>query len=110
MVTRLKTHGSRRRSRSERTGFRSGLLLRMDGGYLVPGFEVTLAKMGLGALTPGANEIVIEACANNRTGKGDEASGPFLDHLGAGFGGNALNDARHKAVDHFFFQQLAADV
>ena len=35
---------------------------------------------------------------------------PLLHHFPAGFCGDPLNHSRHKLVDHFFFQKLAADV
>src|SRR5580658_9806735 len=71
---------------------------------------MALAEVGLGALTPGAHEPVVQAGAESGTNKRNHASRPLLDHLSTRPGGDALNHARNKPVDHFLLQQLAADV
>src|SRR5215469_1879852 len=73
-------------------------------------FQVFAPKMRHGALAPGAHEIEVQACPDERTGERNQATGPLLHHFAAGLHGDALDHARHKTVDHLFFQQLAADI
>ena len=79
-------------------------------GHFVAHLEMPLAKVSLGAASPGAHEIVVQSCADERTGDRNEASRPFLDDFGAGLRGDALNHAGHEAVDYFFFEKFATDV
>ena len=72
--------------------------------------KMLLAEMRLGASAPGADKVVIQSRANRRTGNRNHPSRPLLDDFGAGLRGDALNHFRHKPIDHFFFQQFAADV
>src|SRR5271155_3250198 len=71
---------------------------------------MALAEVGFGALTPGAHEPVVKTGADGGTDKWNYAPRPLLYHLGAGPGGDALDDARNERVDHFFFQKFSADV
>src|SRR5271163_2903909 len=77
---------------------------------LLPKFQMALAEVGLGALTPSAHEPVVQAGAKGGTDKRNHASRPLLDDLSARPRGDALNHARYKLVDHFLLQQLTADV
>src|SRR5580700_1220175 len=69
-----------------------------------------LAKVGLGALAPGAQEPVVQTSAQGGTNQRDHAPRPLLHHLSAGPRGDTLNHARHELVDYFFLNKFAADV
>src|SRR5579872_4393461 len=66
--------------------------------------------MSVSALAPPANEIVIQSAADQGTDNRQQPSCPFLHKLSAGFGSDALNNARNKPVHHVFLQQLAAEI
>lgn len=57
-----------------------------------------------GALAPSADEVIVEGGADCGADDRDEPSGPALDNLAAGLHGDALDDPRHEAVHHLFFQ------
>src|SRR5580700_10136614 len=77
---------------------------------LLPKLQMTLAEVGLGTLTPGVHEPVVEARAEGGAHEWNHASRPLLHHLSAGPRRDALNHARNELVDHFFLQQFTADV
>src|SRR6266851_4427665 len=79
-------------------------------GYLVANLHVPFAEVRAGALSPSAHEIIVQAGADHRAGKRNDPSRPLFDHFRAGLRSNALDDSGHEPADHFFLQQLAADV
>ena len=80
------------------------------GGQHAAARSKCLCRKWAGAMSPGTDEIIIQACADQRTGYRDQPSCPFFDHFPAGLRGDALDNAWNEFVDDFFFEQLAADV
>src|ERR1700692_4436746 len=73
-------------------------------------FEVLLAEMGMGALPPASDKIVIQSRTDQRAYDWNQSSRPFLDKLTACFCGNPLNDSRHEPLDHILLEQLTTQV
>src|SRR2546426_4467089 len=69
-----------------------------------------LPEMGVRALPPATNEIVIQSRPNERAGDWNQPSRPLFHEFGAGLGRNALNDSWHQAIDHVLLQKLAPQV
>src|SRR5579862_9124245 len=69
-----------------------------------------LAEMRTCSLAPGAHEVIIQSASNGRTGDRNQTPRPLLGHFRARFYRDALDYARHKPIDHFLFEQFAADV
>ena len=69
-----------------------------------------LAEVRPGTLPPGAQEIVVQSRADQRTRKWNEPPRPFFYDFCACLRRDTLDDARHESADYFFLQQLAADV
>jgi hypothetical protein len=71
---------------------------------------VALAEVPAGAFSPGADEIIVQAGADHRPTHRTEASRHFFDYFCAGLPRELVDDPEHETADHFFFQQLAADI
>src|SRR5712671_2968173 len=69
-----------------------------------------LAKMGLGALAPGAHEPVIQTRTQSGTHQRNQATRPLLDNFSTRTRSDPLDHPWDELVDHFFLHQLAANV
>src|SRR5262249_10129050 len=75
-----------------------------------PQFQMPATKVILGAVTPAADEVVIESGANHRTGNRNHSSRPFFNQLRTGFDCDTLNHLWDKAIHHLLFQQLSSQI
>lgn len=69
-----------------------------------------LSKMRVRALSPTANEVIIQRAPDDRAYYWYETCRPFLHQFCAGFRSDALNDFRNQAVDDILLEQLPAEV
>ena len=76
----------------------------------LPQNQMPLPEMHFRSLAPRLHEPVIQPRADRRTGQRNHAGRPFLHDLRTGLRRDPLNHLRHKLVDDFFLQKLAADV
>ena len=72
--------------------------------------DVALAKVGLGAFSPGAHEPVIQTSTQRGTHQRNHAPRPLFYYFRTGTSGDALDDAGDKFIDDFLLHQLTADV
>src|ERR1700683_645184 len=106
-VRRIETECSRARLGGEK-GFAS-FVNRADGTEGAGG-QVARAEVRFGASSPFFDEVVVEDTADGTANDGDKASCPFFGDFHAHFGGHSFDDARNKAFDDFFFDEVAAEV
>src|SRR5581483_2133769 len=61
-------------------------------------------------LAPGPHKVIIESAANKGAGNRNQPPRPLLHHFLARLHRNSAYESWYQPVDHFFFQQLAANV
>ena len=76
----------------------------------LPAHQMPLAKMKLGAASPFADETITFRAPPSPRSTPELGGRSIFGDFGAHLCGHALHDARYKAFDYFFFNDISAEV